>query len=74
MSVVFAKAYRFVLVLILIGAGVVVERLGVVAYLSDPFEFAYTLRLAGQNEIAIARTPRNFPRLRILHHRHVDLL
>lgn len=53
MSEVFGKAYRFVLAVILIGAGVAVERLGVVAYLSDPFEFAYTLRLVGQHVMMV---------------------
>lgn len=49
MSEVLGKAYRFVFAVILVGTGVVIERLGVVEYLSDPFEFAYTLRLAGQH-------------------------
>jgi osmoprotectant transport system permease protein len=45
----FEKAYRFILLVALVAAGVFVERMGVVDYLLDPFEFAYTLDLIGQH-------------------------
>jgi len=43
------KAYRFLLILILLAAGVSLERAGLITYLSDPYEIHYTLELVGQH-------------------------
>ncbi len=43
------KAYRFLLVALLVTAGIFLERIGVIDYLSDPFEFEYTLYLIMQH-------------------------
>jgi len=43
------KAYRFLLILILLAAGVSLERAGLITYLSDPYEIQYTLELVGQH-------------------------
>jgi len=45
----FGKAYRFVLVVILIIAGIALERFGVIQYLSDPYELHYLLDLLAQH-------------------------
>jgi osmoprotectant transport system permease protein len=44
-----AKAYRFILLLILLAAGVSLERTGLIKYLSDPFEMHFTLSLINQH-------------------------
>jgi len=49
MSRVFEKLYRFILLTALVSAGVFIERMGVIDYLADPYEFAYTLHLVGQH-------------------------
>ena len=49
MSKVFGKAYRFILLAVLLAAGVSMERAGLIEYLSDPYEIDYTLRLIGQH-------------------------
>lgn len=49
MSEVLGKAYRFLLVILLIAAGVFIERAGLIEYLSDPYELAHTLRLIVQH-------------------------
>ncbi|MDY6881419.1 MAG: ABC transporter permease [Desulfatiglans sp.] len=43
------KAYRLALLVVLLAAGVLLERAGLIEYLSDPFEIDYTLRLMGQH-------------------------
>lgn len=45
MNVLAARAYKFALVLILLAAGVIIERAGLIEYLSDPFEMHITLNL-----------------------------
>jgi osmoprotectant transport system permease protein len=49
MSEALGKGYRLFLILVVLAAGVFLERVGLVAYLSDPYELDYTLRLAGQH-------------------------
>lgn len=49
MSRAFGKAYRFMLVVVLLAAGVALERFGVIQYLSDPYELHYTMALIGQH-------------------------
>ena len=49
MNEVFGKAYHFFLIVILIGAGVLIERSGLVKYLSDPYEAYYTISLLKQH-------------------------
>jgi len=49
MSKTLGKAYRFVLVLIWLIAGISLERFGVIDYLSDTYELRYTLVLTGQH-------------------------
>ena len=49
MSKVFGKAYRFILLAVLLAAGVSMERAGLIEYLSDPYEIDYTFRLIGQH-------------------------
>lgn len=43
------KAYRFILLMILLAAGVLMDRVGLIEYLSDPFEIQYTLNLITQH-------------------------
>lgn len=47
------KAYRFTLLVILLAAGVSMERVGLIEYLSDPFEIHYTLNLIYQHIIMV---------------------
>lgn len=54
MSEALRKAYRFFLILLLLAAGVFLERVGLIAYLSDPYELHYTLRLAGEHLAMVA--------------------
>jgi len=49
MSEVFGKVYRFILLALLLAAGVSLERAGLIEYMSDPYEINYTLRLIGQH-------------------------
>ena len=49
MSEVFGKAYRFILLAVLLAAGVCLERAGLIEYISDPYEMNYTLSLIGQH-------------------------
>jgi osmoprotectant transport system permease protein len=49
MNTVTSKAYRFTLIIILLAAGVSVERTGLIKYLSDPFELQFTLSLIYQH-------------------------
>ena len=49
MNALTAKAYRFVLILLLLAAGVLIERSGLIKYLSDPFEMHYTINLILQH-------------------------
>ena len=44
-----SKAYRLMLIILLVAAGVGLDRSGVITYLSDPFEFQYTLHLIVQH-------------------------
>jgi osmoprotectant transport system permease protein len=43
------KAYRFTLLVILVAAGVFIERAGFIKYLSDPFEMRFTINLILQH-------------------------
>jgi osmoprotectant transport system permease protein len=45
----FVKAYRFFLLILLLAAGVSLERTGLIEYLSDPYELGYTLNLLQQH-------------------------
>lgn len=49
MKTAFGKAYRFALLVILLAAGVALERFGVIQYLSDPYELHYLLDLLAQH-------------------------
>ncbi|MCK8604326.1 ABC transporter permease [Desulfoferrobacter suflitae] len=49
MSNAFGKAYRFSIVVLLIAAGIALERFGVITYLSDPYELNYLLTLLTQH-------------------------
>jgi osmoprotectant transport system permease protein len=49
MNSITGKAYRFILIIILLAAGVSVERAGLIKYLSDPFEMQYTIGLIIQH-------------------------
>ncbi len=49
MTSITAKAYRFILLIILLAAGVSLERSGLIKYLSDPFEMHFTLNLIYQH-------------------------
>lgn len=49
MNSIFGKAYRFTLLIILLGAGVLIEKSGLIKYLSDPSELHYTLNLINQH-------------------------
>lgn len=44
-----SKVYRFILLIILLVAGMSLERTGMVDYLSDPFELGYTIKLLEQH-------------------------
>lgn len=49
MNKVLGKAYRFILLIILLAAGVFMDRVGLIEYLSDPYEIHYTLSLITQH-------------------------
>jgi osmoprotectant transport system permease protein len=49
MNVLTRKAYRFILYIILLAAGVSIDKAGLIKYLSDPFELHYTLNLIIQH-------------------------
>lgn len=49
MNTLMTKAYRFTLLIILLAAGVSIERTGLIKYLSDPFELHFTLSLIYQH-------------------------
>lgn len=49
MNEILGKAYRFILLMILLAAGVCMDRVGLIEYLSDPFEINYTLNLITQH-------------------------
>lgn len=49
MNMAASKAYRFTLIIILLAAGVSIERSGLLEYLSDPFEMQFTLSLVYQH-------------------------
>jgi osmoprotectant transport system permease protein len=44
-----AKLYRFLLLIILLVAGMSLERVGMMDYLSDPYEVTYTIKLVKQH-------------------------
>lgn len=54
MDSIMTRIYRLALVLLLLGAGVAMERTGLLDYLSDPFEYAYTLTLIRQHIVMVA--------------------
>ena len=43
------RAYRFLILVLLVVSGVALERIGTIEYLSDPFELEYTLHLVAQH-------------------------
>ena len=45
----FGKIYRFALIVLLLIAGIALERFGVIEYLSDPYELQYLLNLSTQH-------------------------
>lgn len=49
MNAITVKAYRFILLILLLAAGVFIERTGLIEYLSDPFEMHFTLSLIYQH-------------------------
>ncbi|MFP3869782.1 MAG: ABC transporter permease [Syntrophobacteria bacterium] len=53
MSEALGKAYRFFLITVLLIAGISLERVGLIEYLSDPFELRYTFRLLGQHMVMV---------------------
>jgi osmoprotectant transport system permease protein len=54
MNNIFIKIYRFILLAILLAAGVSMERVGLIEYLSDPLEIDYTMHLLAQHIIMVA--------------------
>lgn len=54
MNPLFAKVYRFIIAVIILVAGVTLERTGFVALLSDPFEYPVILELLGQHIYLVA--------------------
>jgi osmoprotectant transport system permease protein len=48
------RIYRLILVLILLGLGVLLERSGMLEYMADPYEFAYVMDLARQHIVMVA--------------------
>ena len=53
MNSIFPKAYRFILIALLLAAGALMDRSGLIEYLSDPFEINYTLSLVRQHVIMV---------------------
>ena len=53
MKQVAAKAYRFLLIVLLLTAGVGLDRSGLIVYLSDPYELQYTLDLIVQHLVLV---------------------
>lgn len=48
------RVYRFIMILLLLAAGVGMEKTGLLDYLSDPFEYFYTLTLIRQHVVMVA--------------------
>lgn len=48
------KCYRLLVGAVLVGAGIVIERAGLIAYLSDPAELFYTVYLLWQHIVMVA--------------------
>lgn len=47
------KIYGFLVVVMLLGAGVFIQHVGLIDYLSDPFELRYTIHLLGQHVMMV---------------------
>lgn len=54
MDSIMMRVYRLIMVMLLLGAGIAMERTGLLDYLSDPFEYAYTLTLIRQHVVMVA--------------------
>ncbi|MGM0403723.1 MAG: ABC transporter permease [Thermodesulfobacteriota bacterium] len=54
MDSILMRVYRLIMVLLLLVAGVGMERTGLLDYLSDPFEYTYTLTLLRQHVVMVA--------------------
>lgn len=53
MANILTRIYRLILVLLLLAAGVLLERTGMLEYMADPYEFAYILALARQHVVMV---------------------
>jgi osmoprotectant transport system permease protein len=53
MKTVATKAYRFAMLVLLVAAGVGLDRSGVISYLSDPYELQYALELVVQHMVMV---------------------
>ncbi|MFO7718608.1 MAG: ABC transporter permease [Thermodesulfobacteriota bacterium] len=49
MSIILRKLYHFVLIALLLTLGVTAERVGLISYVSDPYEYPYILKLLYQH-------------------------
>lgn len=54
MANVLTRVYRLIMVVVLLTAGVLLDRTGMLEYMADPYEFAYVLALARQHVIMVA--------------------
>ena len=50
----FGKARIIMIIILLLGAGVAADRAGLVSYLSDPYEFGYTVHLLKQHIVLVS--------------------
>jgi osmoprotectant transport system permease protein len=49
MNIILRKIYRFGVILVLIASGIAAEKVGLIEYLSDPYEYPYILKLLYQH-------------------------
>ncbi|MDZ7759665.1 MAG: ABC transporter permease [Desulfovermiculus sp.] len=54
MANILTRIYRLIMILLLLTAGVLLERTGMLEYMADPYEFAYILALARQHIVMVA--------------------
>ncbi|MFO7876302.1 MAG: ABC transporter permease [Desulfovermiculus sp.] len=54
MANILTRIYRLIMVVVLLTAGVLLDRTGMLEYMADPYEFAYILALARQHVVMVA--------------------
>ncbi|MFP4428388.1 MAG: ABC transporter permease [Desulfovermiculus sp.] len=54
MANILTRVYRLIMVVVLLTAGVLLDRTGMLEYMADPYEFAYIMALARQHVVMVA--------------------